>query len=492
MISKPAMRRTRLFEAVLVLVGAIAVAGFVLAPQAGYAAPAACAAVWFLAVVCELFRGRVEGILSCWVAVFPLGYFAMFPRDHPIVTLERMVLLLACLGLLFVKPSTLVAVPMALRRTGVACLAFVGVAGVTLVQSPNVLGSVRLLLDNFVVPLLFGWCVIAWFDVRRWLPTLHTAVCISSIICATIAAAEIVTAEDLLPVENSAMYFTGGIARPNGPFASNDQLALIGGISLFFLLFLFGALGPRLRAGRKVLHSVGLAAAIGMALMPVFRSVALTLLLVMIIDTFWEQRTSRRAWRCSLIAAFVALIFTAMVFAPDILEDRSSTENVYGRVAQYEQSLGVFLEHPMLGVGFSNFNNFVAEDPQYRMSYEGVSSLDWPHSNLGEALTETGIVGFVPYMAMHTLLFLAMWQLRRLSRSGHVVWKYFIYMFLTYWITGLTESSGFEFLNVWYVFAIAVCYKYVLTDPYIQPAEALAPEGAFSASTRIFSPAIFQ
>jgi len=232
-----------------------------------------------------------------------------------------------------------------------------------------------------------------------------------------------------------------------------------------------------------MLHTIGVAAAIGMALMPMFRSVVITLLLTLIIDAFWEKRTTGRAWRVVLILAFLAVIFSVSVFAPDMFADRSDTENVYGRVAQYEQSLRVFVDHPLLGVGFSSFNAFVAGQPQYRTSYEGLSSLDWPHSNLAAALAETGILGFVTYVMTHIVLLWAMWQLRQLSGCGYSVWRYYVYMFLTYWITGLTESTGFNpFVNLWYVFSMTICYKYVLTAPdAILPAEVQVPGGALSA-----------
>ncbi len=101
-----------------------------------------------------------------------------------------------------------------------------------------------------------------------------------------------------------------------------------------------------------------------------------------------------------------------------------------------------------------------------------MQSVDWPHSNLASVLTETGIAGFVPYLALHVLLLTAMWQLRRKSASGRLVWKYFFFMFLIYWVTGLMESSGFEStVNLTYAFAAAVLYKYALTEPYSSPAE---------------------
>jgi O-antigen ligase len=121
------------------------------------------------------------------------------------------------------------------------------------------------------------------------------------------------------------------------------------------------------------------------------------------------------------------------------------------------------MDHPVLGVGFWNFHEFVVGEPRYLAFYQGVASLDWPHNNLAEILTETGVLGFVPYVLAQILVLRAMWQVRRLSVSGHLAWKYYVYLFLSYWITGLTEASGYSPLNLWYMFATAVFLKYVLT-----------------------------
>src|SRR5438093_229188 len=314
-ISVPAEQRTRLLEGLLVLVGASAVASLILVPEAGLLVVIGCAALWFIAVVCDVFEGKVEGLVLCWAAFFPLGYLIfLFPPVHPIITAQRLVVLSAFTGLFFAKPNMLLAIPRPLRRAALICLAFIAVA----------------------------------------------AVCISSIICAAIAAAEMVTGEDLLPYDGSAMFYAGGIPRPNGPFGSNDALAMVGALSFFFLLFFRAALSTSLGAGRRMLHTIGVAAALGMALMPMFRSIVITLLLALIIDAFCEKRTTRRAWHVVLILAFLGLIFSVSVFAPDMFADRSDSQNVYARVAQYEQSLRVFVDHPLLGVGFSSFIAFVA------------------------------------------------------------------------------------------------------------------------------------
>src|SRR5229473_2086314 len=251
-ISKPAELQTFSLEALFVLVGAIAVAGCILVPEAGLVVVIGCVALWFLALVGEAVRGRIDGILLCWAAALPLGpYFLSFPRDHSLVTLDRVVILLAFLGLYFANTITLTAIPRVLRQAGLAVLVFTAVAAVSLRESPNVLNSAQNMLEGFVLPPLLGWCVIARFAVRGRLPTIHTAICISSIISAAVAAAEIVTGQDVLPNQGSGLdYAGGGIPRPNGPFATNDTLALIGAVSFFLLLFLRAAVGPRLSAAR--------------------------------------------------------------------------------------------------------------------------------------------------------------------------------------------------------------------------------------------------
>jgi O-antigen ligase len=486
-ISMAAGHRPSLWEAAIVLVGAIAVASFVLVPTAGLVVGIGCVAVLSLGTVADALGGKIDGILLLWAGVFPLGYyFLSFPREQSIVTLDRVVMVVAFIGLLLAKPNTRTAVPKGLRQAALAFLLFFVVSCTTLGNLASPLNAARILFDSFLLPLALGWCVIARFDVRGRLPTIHTAVCISSIISAAVAAAEIVTGQDLLPLGTPATAYEG-IVRPNGPFESNDSLALIGAVSFFLLLFLRAALGPALSTGRKLLHFVGLAAALGMALMPMFRSIAITMLVVLIMDTFWEQRTSRRAWRVVLMLASAGVIFLLPIVAPRVFEDRSNGQNGYARIAEYQQSLRVFAEHPVLGIGFQNFNRYVAGESRYVASYNGVYSVDWPHSNLAQVLTETGLLGFVPYMMASVLLFRHMWQWRHSSSSAYLAWKYFVYIFLSYWITGLTEGSGYSPLNLWCVFVIAVSCKYVLTEPDLVPSEeVLASNVAFNVPSQVF------
>src|SRR5438093_13658037 len=134
-------RRTRLLEGLFVLVGASAIASFILVPEAGLLVVIGCAALWFIAVVCDVFQGKVEGLVLCWTAFFPRGYLIfLFPPVHPIITAQRLVVLSAFTGLFFAKPNMLLAIPRPLRQAALICLAFIAVAAVSLTKSPEVPG----------------------------------------------------------------------------------------------------------------------------------------------------------------------------------------------------------------------------------------------------------------------------------------------------------------------------------------------------------------
>src|SRR5260370_1650473 len=153
-ISTRTEQRTFSLELFFILVGAIVVAGCILVTQAGLVAVGGCAALWFLALVVDAVRGSLDGILLCYALAFPFGYCLLsFPREHSIVTLDRVVILGSFIGLFLVKPSLLIPVPNAVRSSGLAWLAFIVVAGFTLGKTPSPWNDARILCDRFLLPL---------------------------------------------------------------------------------------------------------------------------------------------------------------------------------------------------------------------------------------------------------------------------------------------------------------------------------------------------
>jgi len=193
-------------------------------------------------------------------------------------------------------------IPAILRRAGIWWAFFLLFAAITIPDVRNPLNSLRLLVEGFLFPALAGWYVLRHFDARRRLATLHLATSLMSITVGALAAAEVVLQRDLLPLPGGGLdmagNYSGGKAdiliRPNGPFSSDNSLALVGMVTLFFLMFLRQALGAQMRNWQRWLHHAGIAAAAVAALMPLFRSLLITLALIALVDGIYYCRGLRR------------------------------------------------------------------------------------------------------------------------------------------------------------------------------------------------------
>lgn len=424
-----------------------------------------------ICVVLYLFAatlsGKIDPTILTWVLIFPLGYyFLSFPREKSIITLDRMLPVVLLLAIGFASRDRSKPWLPALRPCAIAWIAFLAVAAVSLIYARNIQVSGRLLVEGFLLPPILGWLVISYFRVEENAATLHLLTSLMSLYVCCIGAAEMVLKQDLLPLPGGTITFAGPLVRPNGPFWSNDSFALIGLTTFFLLLFLRNLLGQSLSFLQRVVHYVGVTASLAMALMPMFRSVVISLLVILLVATLSARRPSRRLAGFALLLLSISAVLVISILAPDMYEDRSRPDNVYGRLAEQMQTWRLFASHPILGVGIGRFTEVAKEDTGYLSFYEGVRSVDSPHNNLGGILAETGILGFIPYVTAQVTLFLAFWRLRKQpKRNAQLAWTYFLYIFLGYWINGMALESGYSSdLNLWYIFSIVVLYKFSMTE----------------------------
>jgi O-antigen ligase len=187
----------------------------------------------------------------------------------------------------------------------------------------------------------------------------------------------------------------------------------------------------------------------------------LTLVVIPIIDLFWTTGF-RRMLRLAVLGSLPVLVVVVASVAPGVFLERSDPSNLYARIIQQRQTARIFVDHPLFGVGLMNFVEVAESNPHYApAALLGVESESHPHNNVGAILAETGIAGAVPYIASQVLLLMAFWRLRRTSDRGAFVWKYFLYIFLSYWISGMALGAGYYGdLNMWFVFATMLLYKY--------------------------------
>jgi|SRR6266853_2171805 len=464
----------------VVLLMAAAVSAVVIVPKAGIAVAALLGAAVVLYFVLAVLDGKVEVPLLFWVVVFPLGYyFLTFPRERGIITLDRIAVGAMLVAMCLAPGTQTTTLPQALRRAAVVWGCFVLVAFVSAGKATDMLSSARTVLDGFFLPAILGWCVFRNFDVRRNLVTLHALVCIMAVYVAAIGAVEMATGTDIMPLPGVGLYFAGSVLRPNGPFATDNSFALIGLIGFFFLLFLRRAIGKQMPWWQRLLHTAGVASALATGLMPLFRSVGITLVIILLLDTFFKRRFDKLIASVAILLCVAGALAIFSAKAPDAYQDRLDRGNFYSRVAEQRQTLELFKMHPITGVGILNFFNVAQAQTRSVAVYKGFESVDAPHNNLGAILAETGLMGFVPYAAAQVLFIIAC---RKLTLKGtpqsQAAWISFLYVFLSYWVSGLSLTSGYySDLNLWYIFVQVIICKYAITESryvYAQRAPELA------------------
>ncbi len=459
----------------------------------GGAAGLAGFAVLWLTAEC-LIAGKLEPLLVLWALVFPLGYyFLSFPREKTILTLDRCVVILAAASVILRPKAMRTKFPPALSTMGIMWGLFAAAAAASLINVPEttITGPARILVESFVLPALFGWCILTAFQVRtrKYLVFLHRAVCVAMIYCAAIGVMEILQRRDIFPLPGSGMYYAGGqvvglggaaILRPNGPFATNHSYALIGLISLLFLFFLRAVLNERFSFPVRVLHYLALLASLAVALMPMYRSVIMTLVLIVLLELFRRKGWTGRLGNVAVLVVCAVGMAQILSVAPEqVKQERTSMANVYGRIAQETQTLEMFAMNPSLGVGLGNYGYAITQHP-ISASFEGVSAVNAPHNTLFEILSETGLLGFVPFVMAQVLLLHAFLRVRaRRTYEAMLVWRTFLYAYLTYWITGLSLGSGYSAdLNMWFIFVVALLYKFAMTEMPVRPAMYAQPRSA--------------
>ena len=417
----------------------------------------------------SVLHGHVDLFVLSWLLIFPLGYyFLTFPHERSVFTLDRALVGLLIAALIFAPSPREKFLTKTMGKAALAWSLFLAAAFVSLRKMENPLGASKNVLDPFVSPALLAYYVIRHFRLRQWLPTIHILTCLMACYVAVIAGVELMTGEDLLPLPNATFFVeeTGNLMRVNGPFGTNCSLAIIGMLTLWFVVFLGRALADRLTGWRRLLHQIGIASAFAAAMMPMFRSIAITLVLVLLIEVAFNRQLHGRLIILSFLLLGVVGFLELPKIAPEFFEARvSDPSDLYGRIAQQQQTFDLFLRYPVNGVGLGNYMDTALAFPSH--SYHGADSVGSPHNTLGSILAETGLTGFIPFLVAQVYFFRAFWKLRRLRNPDTLLaTTFFLYVFLTYWINGVMLTSGYySDLNYWYLFVSAVLYKFAITEP---------------------------
>lgn len=347
-----------------------------------------------------------ETLLAVWIAGSPwLSYVLRYPELKSVVTFDRIVVPAIIVGL----------IANAVRREGrlprilpgeVAALVFAVVAIASVVLSSDEKGyALRTAVDGFTLPALLLNSVRSGFDVTKG----RTAVVGSAIVLGVLLPIpgvwEFVSGTDRLAYSGASIFRTG-IVRPNGPFVTDNSYAMIGALVALFLLWSPRALGVRIRGVAASLWVLGLGGCVLATAIPLFRTILASILVAAAVPWILQRRVRLLA-RASLIGLLLALatlpallaVSGTAVFRDRILDPSSG----FSRAATYLAGADIVADHPIVGVGLTNYHAYFVEkfgDAWYveveTVGDEGAES--YPHNNVLSVWAELGLVGLFPFI----------------------------------------------------------------------------------------------
>jgi O-antigen ligase len=113
----------------------------------------------------------------------------------------------------------------------------------------------------------------------------------------------------------------------------------------------------------------------------------------------------------SLVAAVGLTVGAQLEHSKGLAARASNTENIYGRLATYEQGIQIFRSAPIVGIGVDRYHDVSEQRDPVRVS--GVESITYPHNSYIGLLAEQGLVGFLPLLVVTY----AVWNLVRTFRA---------------------------------------------------------------------------
>ena len=370
-----------------------------------------------------------ESLLAAWIVLSPwLSYALRYPELKSVVTFDRLVIPAIVCGLL----------AGAIRRDGrlprihlgeVAALAFavVALASVALLSVEKGY-AVRTAVDAFLLPAALLYAVRGGFDVETGRSAVVLGAVLLGVVLPLPGIIEFLTGADVLAYAGASIFRTG-IVRPNGPFITDNSYAMVGAIVALFLVWSPRALGVRIRGVAHSLWTLAIAGAALAAALPLFRTVLTTLIVALAVPWIVGLRVRAIARGALvgvlfLVAALPALLAVSgtAVFQDRIIDPSSG----FSRAATYLAGADIVADHPIVGVGLTNYHVYFLEkfgNAWYveveTIGDEGAES--YPHNNVLSVWAELGILGLVPFVIAGVTMAGEAWRRRDVESIGLMV-----------------------------------------------------------------------
>jgi O-antigen ligase len=352
--------------------------------------------------------------LPIWVAASPLAYpFLRYPLHRGgYVTFDRIWILGLFLILLRLPRPPAQHRAGGLLRNGLILLAVV--YGARLLLPPfGSLTEFRYWIDAMVLPIVV-YCVtrrvVFWEGDNRVIG----ALVIAGVVMSFISIAELVLGFSLAGFSGGTAVFDAlaGVQRVSGPYASNASSSTAALVCLAAAIY-----WTRQRSGDAKLVGIlaGLIITAG-ALASFHRAAGIAVLAILILATVPGSRNrSARYLTLCVIGVACALAFYAVsgsVVHSTFFQGRvASTTNVTGRFASWDQSVAIFKQAPVIGVGVGQ--GPVVQERQGLFTYAGQQAAVTIHNSFLTVLAENGVTGESTFLVLCLTIAALLLALRR-------------------------------------------------------------------------------
>ena len=199
-----------------------------------------------------------------------------------------------------------------------------------------------------------------------------------------------------------------GIVRVAGPYNVPELYALMLTICLAGTLYWMRS-GPRRTLVPGLVACLSILAGIGLTL---FRAGWLAAVITIAVMLGAGARRSGRWLRIGAGGGVVVLLALLVFGRNEVVATRlGDTGNVYGRLGAYAQSIEMFTERPLFGVGVGRF--YAEQQLREDIVVGGIRSVEQAHSSFMAVLVEQGIAGILPFLAVLAAGWLVARSLRR-------------------------------------------------------------------------------
>lgn len=348
--------------------------------------------------------------LVAWAPLAVVGYpLARFPRDHPIITFDR----LWIGGLLAYILIAHRGVPAAAasRFMTTALFGFVAAFGIrALATSTSLSGPLQTWIDSILLPSIIFVAASRYSVTRERTQRLACSLMIAGGLLGAIGLAERFLGFELASLSGGQRRYDDvvGTTRVSGVYAVPETYALS-------LIICLAATLYWLQSRRRGPYFWGVLIAaleVGGIAFTYFRAAWIGALLVLIGSFGIRPRRFGRLFAVTALIGAIALAGTTQLehHSRTFAERTTNTDNIYGRLATYDQGIHLFKSAPIIGVGVDQYSAVVKDQP--RVVFHRVQSVGFPHSSFIAVLAEQGLVGFVPLLLLAGAIWLVVRKIR--------------------------------------------------------------------------------